>query len=124
MPVLSTQIVSTEASDSVALICWTRVSLRASFTAATAKVTLISSTRPSGIRVIRPAVAVWAASSIGTLLTISEPICSTARGTSTQVQAMITRLTSDSSGDGGWRKALASPAIWPAWLSSRTAVTS
>ncbi len=62
VPVLSTQIVSTAARLSVALICWTRVSLRASRTAATAKVTLISRTRPSGISVTRPAVAVCAAS--------------------------------------------------------------
>ena len=61
MPVLSTQIVSTEARLSVALICWISVSRLASRTAATAKVTLISSTRPSGISVTRPAVAVSAA---------------------------------------------------------------
>ena len=62
VPVLSMQIVSTAASASVALICWTSVFMRASRTAATANVTLISSTRPSGISVIRPAVAVCAAS--------------------------------------------------------------
>ena len=67
VPVLSTQIVSTAARLSVALICWTRVSRCASRTAATAKVTLISSTRPSGISVTRPAVAVCAASSRSTL---------------------------------------------------------
>ena len=54
VPVLSTQIVSTAASASVAAICWTSVFWRASRTAATARVTLISSTRPSGIRVTRP----------------------------------------------------------------------
>ena len=54
VPVLSTQIVSTAASASVAAICWTSVFIRASRTAATARVTLISSTRPSGIRVTRP----------------------------------------------------------------------
>ena len=65
VPVLSTHTVSTAASASVAAICWTRVFIRASRTAATASVTLISSTRPSGISVTRPAVAVWAAWSIG-----------------------------------------------------------
>ena len=62
VPVLSTQMVSTAASASVALICCTSVFIRASLTAATASVTLINSTRPSGIRVMRPAVAVCAAS--------------------------------------------------------------
>ena len=62
VPVLSMQIVSTAASASVALICWTSVFIRARRTAATASVTLISSTRPSGIRVISPAVAVCTAS--------------------------------------------------------------
>ena len=70
VPVLSTQIVSTAARLSVALICWTSVSRCASRTAATAKVTLISSTRPSGISVTRPAVAVCAASSRPTLRTL------------------------------------------------------
>jgi hypothetical protein len=46
----------------VALICWTSVFIFARRTAATARVTLISSTRPSGMRVIRPAVEVCAAS--------------------------------------------------------------
>ena len=54
VPVLSTHTVSTAASDSVAAICCTRVFIRARRTAATARVTLISSTRPSGIRVTRP----------------------------------------------------------------------
>ncbi len=67
VPVLSTQIVSTEARLSVALICCTSVFRFASRIAATAKVTLISSTRPSGISVTKPAVAVCAASSSPTL---------------------------------------------------------
>ena len=50
-----------------ALICWTSVSSLARRTAATASVTLISRTRPSGISVIRPAVAVCAASCSGVL---------------------------------------------------------
>ena len=62
VPVLSTQIVSTAASASVAAICWTSVFCRASRTAATARVTLIRRTRPSGISVTSPAVAVCAAS--------------------------------------------------------------
>jgi hypothetical protein len=66
VPVLSTQTVSTEARLSVALICCTSVSRFARCLAATAKVTLISRTRPSGIRVTSPAVAVCAASSSGT----------------------------------------------------------
>ena len=48
-------------------ICWTSVFIRASRTAATARVTLISSTRPSGISVTSPAVAVCAASWRSTL---------------------------------------------------------
>ena len=83
VPVLSTQIVSTAARLSVALICWTRVFLRASRTAATAKVTLISSTRPSGISVTRPAVAVCAASSRPTLRTFSVKSRIAASGTIT-----------------------------------------
>ncbi len=80
VPVLSTQIVSTEARLSVALICWTSVPRFANRIAATAKVTLISSTRPSGIRVISPAVAVCAASSSGTLRSLRLRISSTASG--------------------------------------------
>ncbi len=80
VPVLSTQIVSTAARLSVALICWTRVPLRARRTAATAKVTLISSTSPSGISVISPAVAVCAASVRWTLRAFSATIRMTASG--------------------------------------------
>ncbi len=81
MPVLSTQIVSTAARLSVALICCTSVSFFASRTAATAKVTLISSTRPSGTSVTNPAVAVCAASSIPVLRSFRVRISSTASGT-------------------------------------------
>ena len=70
------------ASASVALISWTRVSMRASRTAATARVTLISSTSPSGIRVISPAVAVWAASVKSTPRTMKPPSIRIAIGTS------------------------------------------
>ena len=80
VPVLSTQIVSTEARLSVALICWISVSRLASRTAATAKVTLISSTRPSGISVTRPAVAVSAAECRPTLRTLRLTIRSSASG--------------------------------------------
>ncbi len=59
---MSTQIVSTEARLSVALICWIRVLRRARRIAAAMKVIVISRTRPSGIRVTNPAVAVCAAS--------------------------------------------------------------
>jgi hypothetical protein len=81
VPVLSTQIVSTAARLSVALICCTSVSLRASRTAATAKVTLISSTSPSGIRVTRPAVAVCAASTRSMLRTWKTRSRTSASGT-------------------------------------------
>ena len=114
VPVLSTQIVSTAASDSVALICWISVSRLASRTAATANVTLISSTRPSGISVVRPAVAVWAASRKPSFWALSAKRRITPRGTITQVHALITRLTSSWSGESGWRNARASPAIRPA----------
>ena len=124
VPVLSTQIVSTAASASVAAICWTRVFIRARRTAATARVMLISSTRPSGISVTRPAAAVCAASWSSTLRTEKASSRSTASGTITIVVALSTRLTSSWSGEGGWRKALASPATCSAWLSSRTASTS
>ena len=83
VPVLSTQIVSTEARLSVALICWTRVLRWASRTAAKAKVTLISSTSPSGISVTRPAVAVCAASVMSVLRSFSVSSRTTASGTIT-----------------------------------------
>ena len=83
VPVLSTQIVSTEARLSVALICWTSVLRPASRTTATAKVTLISSTRPSGISVTRPAVAVWAASVTSVLRSFRVISRTTASGTIT-----------------------------------------
>ena len=114
VPVLSTQIVSTAARLSVALICCTSVSLRASRTAATAKVTLISSTSPSGISVTSPAVAVWAASTRSTLRSWKVSRRIAASGNIAQVQATITWLTSPCSGEGGWRKAFASPASRPA----------
>ena len=114
VPVLSTQIVSTEARLSVALICWTRVRRWASRIAATAKVTLISRTRPSGISVISPAVAVCAASTRSTERSWKVISSSAASGSIAQVQATITWLTSACSGEGGWRKARASPASFPA----------
>ena len=84
---MSTQIVSTAASASVALICWTSVFIRASRTAATARVTLISSTRPSGMSVIRPAVDVCAASWKPMLRTLSASSRMIASGTITIVVA-------------------------------------
>ena len=63
---------------------------------------------------IRPAVAVWAASTSPTWRTISDAIRSAASGNGTHVQTRITWLTSSWSGEGGWRKAFASPAIFPA----------
>ena len=101
VPVLSTQIVSTAARASVALICWTRVSRRARRTAATARVTLISSTRPSGIRVINPAVAVCAASRAGSLRALRAKIRTTASGSISQVVARRTLFTSSWRGEGG-----------------------
>jgi hypothetical protein len=83
VPVLSTQMVSTAANDSVALICWISVSLRASRTAATAKVTLIRRTSPSGISVTRPDVAVWAASLVSTFCALSANSRITASGSIT-----------------------------------------
>ena len=108
------QIVSTAARDSVAAICCTRVSSLARRTAATASVTLISRTRPSGISVISPAVAVWAPSSRGVLRAYSAKINRIASGTISQVLTTITRLTSSCSGEGGWRNARASPATFSA----------
>ena len=105
---------STAASASGALICWTSVSSLASRTAATASVTLISSTRPSGISVIRPAVAVCAASWIGVCAGLQAKIRTIARGIISQVLAFSTRLTSSWSGEGGWRNARASPATFSA----------
>ena len=124
VPVLSTQIVSTAASASVAAICWTSVFIRARRTAATASVTLISRTSPSGISVTSPAVAVCAASWSGVLRAERASRTRTPSGTSTMVVAQMIRLTSSCSGEGGWRKARASPATFAAWLSSRTASTS
>ena len=114
VPVLSTQIVSTAASASVAAICWTRVFFRARRTAATASVTLISSTSPSGIRVTSPAVASWAASR-NALSWIEKPSSTiSAIGTRAIVVALSTVLTSSCSGEGGWRNSRASPAIFSA----------
>ena len=124
VPVLSTHTVSTAASASVAAICWTRVFIRASRTAATASVTLINRTRPSGISVTRPAVAVWAAWSIGTLRIASARSSRTASGIIRMVVARSTLFTSTWSGDSGWRNARASPATFAAWLWSRTASSS
>ena len=98
----------------MALICCTSVSLRASRTAATAKVTLISSTIPSGISVTSPAVAVCAASTRSVLRSWKVISSAAASGAIAQVQATITRLTSPCSGEGGWRNAFASPASRPA----------
>ena len=86
--------VSTAASDSVAAICWISVFMRARRTAATAKVTLISSTRPSGISVISPAVEVCAASSKATLRSARASSSNTASGTIRIVVALRIRLTS------------------------------
>ena len=101
VPVLSMHTVSTAASDSVAAICWTSVFIRASRMAAIASVTLISSTSPSGISVISPAVEVWAASSNATLRSASATSRSTASGTIRIVVALRIRLTSSWSGEGG-----------------------
>jgi hypothetical protein len=114
VPVLSMQIVSTAASASVAAICWTSTRRFASRTAATAKVTLASSTRPSGISVIRPAVAVCAPSRKSVSRRISVPIRRIANGTSRIVVAQRIRLISSWSGDGGWRNSRASPASFSA----------
>ena len=114
VPVLSTQIVSTAASASVAAICWTSVFWRASRTAATARVTLISSTRPSGISVTRPAVASWAASRNSLSWSVKPTSTISAIGTSAIVVALSTVLTSTCSGDGAWRNSRASPAIFSA----------
>ncbi len=105
---------STAARLSLALICWTSVSRRASRTAATAKVTLIKRTIPSGISVTSPAVAVCAASTRSVPRSWKVSSSSTASGSIAQVQATITRLTSSCSGDGGWRNVRASPASLPA----------
>ena len=114
VPVLSTQIVSTAASASVAAICWTSVCWRASRTAATARVTLISSTRPSGISVTSPAVASWAASRNSLSWTVNPTRTISAIGTRAIVVALSTSLTSSCSGDGAWRNSRASPAIFSA----------
>ena len=58
VPVLSMQIVSTEASDSIALSCWDSAPARAMRTTAAAKVIDTSRTRPSGTSVTIPATAV------------------------------------------------------------------
>ena len=114
VPVLSTQIVSTAASDSVALICWTSVFIAASRLAATARVTLISRIRPSGSSVISPAVAVWAASVKSTLRAVKPSSIAAASGTRRIVVAHSTRLTSTCRGEGGWRNSFASPASFSA----------
>ncbi len=114
VPVLSTQTVSTAASASVALICCTSVSIAASRLAATASVTLISSTSPSGISVIRPAVAVCAASVKSTLRTRNPSSIVIASGIMMMVVAHRTWLTSVCSGEGGWRNSFASPATFSA----------
>ena len=111
VPVLSTQIVSTAASASVAAICWTSVFWRASRTAATARVTLSSSTRPSGMSVTRPAVASWAASRNALSCTVNPMSTIRAIGISASVVAFSTVLTSTCSGEGAWRNSRASPAI-------------
>ena len=55
VPVLSTQIVSTDAIDSIAFSCWASTPRRDIRTEAAAYVRLISTTRPSGIRLTTPA---------------------------------------------------------------------
>ena len=65
VPVLSRHTVSTLASTSTLFSAWTSIPRRASRTAATAKVRLVRSTRPSGTSVTIPAVAVAAASRKG-----------------------------------------------------------
>jgi hypothetical protein len=66
VPVLSTQIVSTDASDSIAFSCWASTPRRDIRTAAAAYVRLTSTIRPSGIIVTTPAVAVATAVWTGT----------------------------------------------------------
>ncbi len=114
VPVLSTQIVSTAASASVAPICWTRVFWRARRTAATASVTLIRSTSPSGIRVTSPAVASWAASRNALSWTVNPSTTISAIGTRAIVVALSTVLTSTCSGEAACRNSRASPAIFSA----------
>ena len=125
VPVLSTQIVSTAASASVAAICWTSVFIRARRTAATARVTLISSTRPSGISVTRPAVAVCAASWKSALRSAErEQQEDRQRHHHDRGRAqdpVDLELERRRAGGGSAR---ASPATFSAWLSSRTASTS
>ena len=58
MPVLSMQIVSTEASDSIAFSCCESAPARAIRSAAAAYVTETSRIRPSGMSVTIPATAV------------------------------------------------------------------
>jgi hypothetical protein len=88
------QIVSTAASASVALICWTRVFIRARRTAATASVTLIRRTRPSGISVTSPAVAVCTASVNSTSRIVNASSRMIASGTIAIVVALSSVLTS------------------------------
>ena len=91
-----------------------RVLIFARRTAATARVTHIRRTSPSGTIVTRPAVAVCAASVMPTLRAFSASSRIAPSGIITAVVALRTRLTSICSGESGWRNAWASPASFSA----------
>ncbi len=123
VPVLSRQRVSTEARLSTAFRRCASVPRRASRTAATAKVRLVSSTSPSGTSGTRPATTVAALSSTPAPRIISDAIRSTASGTIAATVIRRMRLMSVWSGLSGEPVPRASAARRSAKLSAPTAST-
>ena len=99
VPVLSRQTVSTLASDSTAFMYCNNIPRRDSRTAATANVRLVNSTKPSGISVTMPAVAVATASRKPASWRWSAQISPAASGTIAATISRSSRLIWSSSGD-------------------------
>ena len=124
VPVLSVHSTETDASDSIALSCCARTPRRAIFAAETAAVSDTSRMSPSGTMFTIAAVSVSTACAWLTSRIASEIASATPSGTITDTRMMSSRSIAFSSGERGWRKALAVAASRAARLSAPTAVAS
>ena len=108
VPVLSRQIVSTEAIDSIAFSCCASAPRRAMRTAATAYVTLVRRISPSGTSVTTAATVVGTALWIDVWRRYSTQPSATPSGMSTPTSTKSSRLIDRSSGERGCRNSRAS----------------
>ena len=104
------QIVSTEASDSIAFSCCARMPRAAMRIPATAYVRLVSRISPSGTSVTTAATVVGTALCSDVCRRQSAQPSATPSGTSTATRMNSSRLIARSSGERGCRNSLAMPA--------------